>query len=61
MWESAYPDWKSDSELQQHYTSLVFEIMNPDYNDEDIEKILKELGPKCKLTVKQIEDSMKEG
>ena len=61
LWESAYPDWKSDSELQQHYTSLVFEIMNPDYNDEDIEKILKELGPKCKLTLRQIEDSMKEG
>jgi len=58
LWEKAYPEWKNNPSQQQHYTSLV-EQLSTEHTDSDIENILQQLGSKCTLTVKEIEDSLK--
>tara|TARA_Y100000816_G_scaffold292620_1_gene289187 strand:- start:6793 stop:7743 length:951 start_codon:yes stop_codon:yes gene_type:complete len=58
LWDNAYPDWKNNPVQQQHYTSLV-EQLSMEHTESDIENILHQLGSKCTLTVKEIEESLK--
>ena len=57
LWDKAFPDWRSDMNQGQHYTSLV-EQLSTSHSEKDIERILQQLGPKCTLTVKEIEESL---
>ncbi len=58
LWDKAYPNWRTDIQQQQHYTSLV-EQLSLDHTSSDIENILQQLGSKCTLTVEEIEESLK--
>ena len=58
LWDKAYPNWRNDIKLQQHYTSLV-EQLSMEHTNVDIENILQQLGSKCTLTAKEIEESLK--
>jgi len=58
LWDNAYPNWRNDTHQQQHYTSLV-EQLSMEHTNTDIDNILQQLGPKCTLTAKEIEESLK--
>ena len=42
LWDNTYPDWRSDTVLQQNYTYLVTQLSS-DHQEKDIENILQDL------------------
>ena len=53
LWDEAYPNWKNDEKLQQHYTELVV-ALNSNPSQKDIEKALERIGPECQLSIADI-------
>ena len=58
LWDNTYPDWRSDTVLQQNYTYLVTQLSS-DHQEKDIENILQDLGSKCKLSAEEIKACLK--
>tara|TARA_B100001057_G_C22633067_1_gene865168 strand:- start:51 stop:572 length:522 start_codon:yes stop_codon:yes gene_type:complete len=57
LWNSAYPNWQYNDNLQQRWIELV-KCLHTDPTDKEIEAALKKLGSECKLTTKEIRGVM---
>tara|TARA_B100000886_G_scaffold88151_1_gene58054 strand:+ start:154 stop:1029 length:876 start_codon:yes stop_codon:yes gene_type:complete len=53
LWDKTYPNWRTDTVLQQNYTYLVTQLSS-DHQEKDIDNILQDLGSKCKLSAEEI-------
>jgi len=59
VWNEAYPDWQYNETLRNMWMELV-SCLTADPSENEIEKTLKKIGPKCKLTLEDIKKIMQE-
>jgi hypothetical protein len=55
LWDSEYPEWENNVSLIDTRIKLLNSILEK-VPDKEIDKILKKIGPECKITLKKIKE-----
>jgi hypothetical protein len=55
LWDSEYPEWENNVSLIDSRIKLLNSILEK-VPDKEIDKILKKIGPECKITLKKIKE-----